>query len=375
MKRYLFLSLIFIFNLFFYACPEPLEPISCISNKDCGDKYSACYNGHCSTDACFNNIHDCGNGICITGSDIANDAPLDYFECKCDDNAVFYEGICVLTCDEDSNICKDFSSNNARGYSNCNLELGHCDRICKGVGSCGQGFYCSDAGKCEDIEGHCETTDDCKDRSDGKIICNSKTHKCEEKPITKEDFINSYAEVACQKYFECNTNIDYNLYPDAYKTMDECKSGNSSKLNRMLNSEMCTVYDGSFTADTISCTNDYTCSNESNKIDEGFSSCFYSYFMDICKDGEGKNEASKEMARVYCENLFNCQPETASQRFKDLNDCKINTANDAYAGMIYDNVCPNFNKDLFANYISCMDNLTCQQERSECQTEFNNACK
>jgi len=428
LKKHLFLFIFLFFSIFFYACPEALEENPCDVNSDCKKEGTFCDAGYCGSIGYCDRI-DCGNGKAVV-------APGDEqgCRCKCNEGNVYYKGKCVPICDSYTTKCKAFDNGSYR-FNECNMELGHCDKICKGEGSCSEGYFCSDKGKCESVNGYCKNDDDCTananpfcnthiglcepykwycinemdciyyEKESGRTYCDQTINKCLlgngrceedddcrgnvvktvcnlddficEEPsdkTPKEVFIDNYSESSCQKYFECNPDIDYNLYSEAYKTMEECKTGTASELTQMLNSEVCNIYDDSFSSQIITCTDNYVCSSNAEGLDEGFSSCFFEHFMDICNDGNGKNEATKEMGRVYCETMFICDEDNALQRFKDLEDCKIEVANNTYTGFIYDNMCPYFKRDLFSDYISCMDNLTCEQQSSECETEFDKAC-
>jgi hypothetical protein len=364
MKR-LYISLILLFNIFFYGCPCA-EIETCKVNSDCRNDLEACYDGECAEDLCKTRGFSCGKGSCITGSDVSKFNLHGDVACKCFEDAVNYQGTCVPTCNGFSQECRDFGENG--NYDDCDMELGHCADDCKGEGSCEEGYYCN-GGNCELI-GYCVSDYNCKDNTDGKTICDLSTNLCAEpnnsdytKPQAIEDITNSF----CDKYFDCNPDSH-----NQFATLEECKTSDNGFWNNNMNSEMCNVFNSTKALEMVDCADSYVCANVTE--DDGFNDCFNEYFMDMCKDGEGKNEASLEIARNYCENLFTCNENQALSRFKGLEDCKKSMSYEAYVGIIYDNGCPSFNEVAFGDYITCLDSLTCEQSQSDCQTEFDLAC-
>ena len=349
-----------------------LELESCNVNSDCSSKMNACYDGKCYNSPCRYEEPDCSKGVCVAGSDMQNSSSYDPgYECKCDENAVNYSGKCVPTCSGFSQECRDFGIN----INQCNMALGHCDIKCQGEGSCEEGRYCSSGGACRPIINYCNTDNDCVNNTENKTICNTEKNLCEEAIITsiKSEYLEEYTNIACQKYFECNPSIDYEEYSGAYTSLENCKEELYIAVENTLDSIMCDMYDSNYANEIISCTDEYVCS-ETEGIDDGFGNCIYKYFMGMCKDLEGKNEAATKLANVYCDHLFVCNNANALERYEDLEDCKNHAANDIYVGYMYDD-CLYYKKELYDDFITCRKGLVCGYSLDDaCQDEFYLTC-
>jgi hypothetical protein len=405
------------------SCEKEVVFPKCKVNSDCEVEY-ACYKKECLPDICVGKLRSygedfCGKGVCITGSNMG-ELSVGYndtnYECKCDENAVLYEGKCVPTCNGFSQECRDFD----KELYNCNISLGHCAFKCEGEGSCEEGHYCSSGGICSVIEGYCNSNNDCVGNVDNKTVCNTTLNLCEElvciedtdceeakycdnnqcldiedfcnsdndcidnvnnKTIcntelnlcewpatdhTKAEFITEYTDVFCQKMFECDG--DYN----SFDTLEDCKIDMASKMTPSLDSVMCDIFDGFASSDMINCASSYTCSTEETV--RNLEGCANEYFMDMCKDTENKNEASVQISIVFCDNLFFCDEEFALQRYDDVEDCKTRSKNEIYYEFMYENICINYKANLLADYITCRELLTCQQDVNDCITQYNTMC-